>query len=1152
MNRQERLKFCKTCQKREFDFNKGILCGLTHEFADFEESCPDYEQDQKIQILETYKKDKNEEKLKLLQEKKEKKKEKRKNRKKKKVRIPEKISLSDIYLILGSSFLTVFFVRLFAYASFYQSIINFNPVTLISIFILFTTTLLLRKKESGKYKVFGDLKFKLIYSALFSLIYLLYTLIVMNDNTYILALLILVFLASFILSLLSVIIVIPASLLTRKLKRKAGFNKYLLLSGFVLILFIAILEADFFIKKGVKVWEAGSSVTESDFRGYPNYLTQYDAAISSKFVYNINGKSIDSVDVKTEMYQHHSWIKKSVIASDYLLRHEQYHFNISEIIARKFKQNLILRSNNSFNEKSIKEQYIFYLRELNYLQDKYDEDAKHSIDIEKQKDWEYMVDSMLSIYTIYSADLSEIPGHKNSTPQYCRQIHEDGRYNIIPKNPVDSATARYCNHYKLNYSNGRLVEISYYHGTEPAIDNYFETHKTSLKTTEEGISYQFFDIKGNHVKNRHGVYSKTLDFRNDKIILSFQDSIARPMSTYDGIHRIEWETDSKGRKSSGLFYNLEGKRTVDEFGNSSLIYQYDQKGNILEIANFDDGLKRVDNHEGIAFTRYLYDARNNPVRIRRFNSKNHPAVDRNNIAEEIYAYDLMGNIVMVCYKNELGQTLKAPDGTAIAYFKYDEFSNLIEQKHYGYNKNLIISEEGIGYMRMQYDSIGRITEKTNYDAYDHPLNDADNKCKVSYVYEEGPKPVKENLFFYTDSNSIQFLKTIEYIYNDAGKVILETYSDDEGNLYADSTGIVYKSYKYDNKNRLIEIVYLDKNKKATAFLEDACRVCYAYDMQNNQTEAAFYDNTGKLTATKNEIARETAKYNNHNKRIEAAYYGTDNQPVKNGNNVEVVKWEYDQANRISKESYFSSSGIPVCCIEGYARRDFEYTTDNSIAYIRHYDADNQPADEGPFQVYEIYYEYNESGYNNRILYKNRHNKLTHNTEGYAIENYYFDDRYRTTRTEYLNKYKFPVVSSKGYSSENLNYDLNDNIITKIYRDEANALIEDENGVAIYNMVYNRNGEIVSYKEFGADNINLDSIQKGPFCSTTNPYSDIRFISIIRKMNLGIKQNISIMVKNEMKPFILMVRLKDYILPGMIMENFVARLNITTVSGMVLQ
>jgi len=42
MIRSEYVKVCGTCLNKEFDSQKGIICNLTNEIANFEEKCPDY------------------------------------------------------------------------------------------------------------------------------------------------------------------------------------------------------------------------------------------------------------------------------------------------------------------------------------------------------------------------------------------------------------------------------------------------------------------------------------------------------------------------------------------------------------------------------------------------------------------------------------------------------------------------------------------------------------------------------------------------------------------------------------------------------------------------------------------------------------------------------------------------------------------------------------------------------------------------------------------------------------------------------------------------------------------------------------------------------------------------------------------------------
>lgn len=47
MTRHEHLQFCKICTNRKLDMKRGLLCGLTGEYADFEGTCKDFQEDEK-------------------------------------------------------------------------------------------------------------------------------------------------------------------------------------------------------------------------------------------------------------------------------------------------------------------------------------------------------------------------------------------------------------------------------------------------------------------------------------------------------------------------------------------------------------------------------------------------------------------------------------------------------------------------------------------------------------------------------------------------------------------------------------------------------------------------------------------------------------------------------------------------------------------------------------------------------------------------------------------------------------------------------------------------------------------------------------------------------------------------------------------------
>ena len=45
MTRKEQLEICSLCKNKKMDMQQGMLCGLTNAKADFEYTCPNYDDD---------------------------------------------------------------------------------------------------------------------------------------------------------------------------------------------------------------------------------------------------------------------------------------------------------------------------------------------------------------------------------------------------------------------------------------------------------------------------------------------------------------------------------------------------------------------------------------------------------------------------------------------------------------------------------------------------------------------------------------------------------------------------------------------------------------------------------------------------------------------------------------------------------------------------------------------------------------------------------------------------------------------------------------------------------------------------------------------------------------------------------------------------
>lgn len=137
-------------------------------------------------------------------------------------------------------------------------------------------------------------------------------------------------------------------------------------------------------------WDSNRKLTWTDFRCSPDpnslYASVTDWAISCIYNYTAHGFQ---VDVKCTFDKNASWTRSN---SAYILKHEQGHFDIAEVFARKLRKEI---AQAQFDPQTaslvINKLYDNVTKECINEQDQYDDETEHSVNEEKQKEWEIKI-----------------------------------------------------------------------------------------------------------------------------------------------------------------------------------------------------------------------------------------------------------------------------------------------------------------------------------------------------------------------------------------------------------------------------------------------------------------------------------------------------------------------------------------------------------------------------------------------------------------------------------------------------------------------------------------------------------------------------------------------------------------------------------------
>jgi hypothetical protein len=143
-------------------------------------------------------------------------------------------------------------------------------------------------------------------------------------------------------------------------------------------------------------WDHSQKLTWEDFKAKSDENSDAIALTASGITFGYSVKTSDkrivdfSTSVEAHFYPNQSWYVKEK-CDNHVLRHEQLHFDITELYARKFKEQLILLVVNRNIKDQMNRLHTTINKALNETQKRYDGESNHSINIEMQKQWEIFI-----------------------------------------------------------------------------------------------------------------------------------------------------------------------------------------------------------------------------------------------------------------------------------------------------------------------------------------------------------------------------------------------------------------------------------------------------------------------------------------------------------------------------------------------------------------------------------------------------------------------------------------------------------------------------------------------------------------------------------------------------------------------------------------
>ncbi len=170
-----------------------------------------------------------------------------------------------------------------------------------------------------------------------------------------------------------------------------------------IISFIIMLLISFSFMEDEKIpWSVDRKLSWEDFRGIPNQADDFVASTNSgiSFSFSIqesNQNRALSYNVVSNFYPDLSWYRPDRV-SEYILKHEQTHFDISELFARKLRKELAQIENEPDFQDLAKRHYEQIEAQRREMQLHYDKESDHSNKEADELRWRKYIAAQLAEY----------------------------------------------------------------------------------------------------------------------------------------------------------------------------------------------------------------------------------------------------------------------------------------------------------------------------------------------------------------------------------------------------------------------------------------------------------------------------------------------------------------------------------------------------------------------------------------------------------------------------------------------------------------------------------------------------------------------------------------------------------------------------------
>lgn len=600
---------------------------------------------------------------------------------------------------------------------------------------------------------------------------------------------------------------------------------------------------------------------------------------------------------------------------------------------------------------------------------------------------------------------------------------------IVPLDEHGATQTRSATHvFEYNTTN-QLVKKS----------RYLLTSDGTLGDLFDAYTYEHDDLgrisKEKYFWNEISQLDKFITYAENGLIASiaYTSKDGNPTRCSDGYHRVVFDYNANGNKTSALYLDVDGKPM--KRGEAHEYRRYDPNGKLTHVNFFDIYNEPETSRSGVTRLKYTYDVKGRLIESERLQSSYYYS-EPNDITDRDflkmnYSYDQQNRVVEMRYQTKMdsGNNLIALRTIRLTYnaqnqvidqytenvvelvngevnahatqidisaYTYDANGNITEHSFLDRNRQLLFNETS-GYARIsrKFNAKNQLIEESRFNENNEPFENYEFPARRTFSYDDNGYCTEECIYRLAYDEFRDTLICTQKTYTDNGLLTKITYLDGYGNLFPSIGTIAMITYQYDAKNRRIEVAYFDREGKLIQPEEGTAITRYVYDSEGNKLVESYFGSSNESIEDYNGIAKYTYRYDGKGNQIEIANYNRFGElTMGNFGEFAIYQKTLNSNGELASATYFNAEKQQTYHADYHGYETYKEThffpTTGKVWRISTFNKGNQTR----FAVYDgggrlkksTIKVYDEAGHLESERWVDENNRLKNNESGYAFHN----------------------------------------------------------------------------------------------------------------------------------------------------------------------